>query len=326
MDVTLSDEVIVIGMVAIAAFLLMQSFLVPAFGENRKTRKRLKKRLRSMKGGERSDQVSLVRRKYLRELSPLERALEALPGMAHIERLVEQAGKETPAYRIVLLSVCLGGMVGVVGAYLLPLPAMGVLVGLLVASIPFMQLRIARNRRLIKFEEQLPDALVIMARALRAGHPFSDAMHLVADEMSEPLAGEFRITFMEINYGGEVRTAMRGLLERVESVTVMVFVTSVLIQKETGGNLAELLDGLAKVIRDRFRFHRNVRTLSAQGRMAAWILSLLPFGLAGVLSITSPDFIPMLTENPTGRQLVLVAFVLIVIGILWMRRVVRIDV
>lgn len=326
MDVTLSDEVIVIGMVAIAAFLLMQSFLVPAFGENRKTRKRLKKRLNSMKGDQRPGQVSLVRRKYLRELSPLERALEALPGMANIERLVEQAGKETPAYRIVLLSVCLGGMVGVVGAYLLPLPAMGVLVGLLVASIPFVQLRIARNRRLIKFEEQLPDALVIMARALRAGHPFSDAMHLVADEMAEPLAGEFRITFMEINYGGEVRTAMQGLLERVESVTVMVFVTSVLIQKETGGNLAELLDGLAKVIRDRFRFHRNVRTLSAQGRMAAWILSLLPFGLAGVLSITSPDFIPMLTENPTGRQLVLVAFVLIVIGILWMRRVVRIDV
>lgn len=326
MDVTLSDEVIVIGMVAIAAFLLMQSFLVPAFGENRKTRKRLKKRLNSMKGDQRPGQVSLVRRKYLRELSPLERALEALPGMANIERLVEQAGKETPAYRIVLLSVCLGGMVGVAGAYLLPLPAMGVLVGLLVASIPFVQLRIARNRRLIKFEEQLPDALVIMARALRAGHPFSDAMHLVADEMAEPLAGEFRITFMEINYGGEVRTAMQGLLERVESVTVMVFVTSVLIQKETGGNLAELLDGLAKVIRDRFRFHRNVRTLSAQGRMAAWILSLLPFGLAGVLSITSPDFIPMLTENPTGRQLVLVAFVLIVIGILWMRRVVRIDV
>ncbi|WP_458527125.1 type II secretion system F family protein [Onishia taeanensis] len=326
MELNVSDEVIVIGMVAIAAFLLMQSFLVPAFGENRQARKRLKKRLRSMQGDQRPGQISLVRRKYLRDLSPLERALEALPGMEHIERLVEQAGKETPAYRIVLFSVCLGGMVGVAGAYLLPIPAMGVLIGLLVASIPFLRLRLARARRLAKFEEQLPDALVIMARALRAGHPFSDAMHLVAEEMAQPLAGEFRTTFMEINYGGEVRTAMQGLLERVESVTVMVFVTSVLIQKETGGNLAELLDGLAKVIRERFRFHRNVRTLSAQGRMAAWILSLLPFGLAGVLSITSPDFISMLTENTTGRQLVLIAFVLIVIGILWMRKVVRIDV
>ncbi|WP_192036390.1 type II secretion system F family protein [Halomonas sp. YLGW01] len=326
MELNVSDEVIVIGMVAIAVFLLMQSFLVPAFGENRQTRKRLKKRLRSMQGDRRPGQISLVRRKYLRELSPLERALEALPGMEHIERLVEQAGKETPAYRIVLFSVCLGGMVGVAGVYLLPIPAMGVLIGLLVASVPFLRLRLARTRRLAKFEEQLPDALVIMARALRAGHPFSDAMHLVAEEMAEPLAGEFRTTFMEINYGGEVRTAMQGLLERVESVTVMVFVTSVLIQKETGGNLAELLDGLAKVIRERFRFHRNVRTLSAQGRMAAWILSLLPFGLAGVLSITSPDFIPMLTDNTTGRQLVMIAFVLIVIGILWMRKIVRIDV
>lgn len=325
MELNLSDEAIVIGMVAIAVFLLMQSFLVPAFGENRKTRKRLKKRLRSMKGDQRPGQVSLVRRKYLRELSPLERALEALPGMEHIERLVEQAGKETPAYRIVLLSVSLGGLVGVAGFYLLPLPAMGLLLGGLVASIPFIWLKLERTRRLAKFEEQLPDALVIMARALRAGHPFSDAMHLVAEEMAEPLAGEFRTTFMEINYGGEVRTAMQGLLERVESVTVMVFITSVLIQKETGGNLAELLDGLASVIRDRFRFHRKVRTFSAEGRMAAWILSLLPFVLGGIFALINPDLLSALTKDPVGRQLVAGAFGLIVIGIFWLSRIVRID-
>jgi tight adherence protein B len=106
----------------------------------------------------------------------------------------------------------------------------------------------------------------------------------------------------------------------------MVFTTSVLIQKESGGNLAELLDGLAAVVRDRFRFQRKVRTLSAQGRMAAWILSLLPFVLAGVLSLVSPNFLPMLTQDPVGRQLVVVAFVMVVIGILWMRRIVRIDV
>jgi tight adherence protein B len=326
LNINLPDETIFLGMIFIAVFLLMQSFLVPAFGENRKAQKRLKQRLNAISAGAERGKVSLVRRKYLRELGPLERVLESLPGMARVERLVEQAGRETPAYRVVLYSICLGGISGVAGFHLLPQPMLGVLLGLGVAALPFVHLQRLRSQRLARFEEQLPDALIIMARALRAGHPFSDAMHLVAEEMAEPIAGEFRTTFMEINYGGEVRTAMLGMLDRVPSVTVMVFTTSVLIQKESGGNLAELLDGLAAVVRDRFRFQRKVRTLSAQGRMAAWILSLLPFVLAGVLSLVSPNFLPMLTQDPVGRQLVVVAFVMVVIGILWMRRIVRIDV
>ncbi|MCE8032449.1 MAG: type II secretion system F family protein [Halomonas sp.] len=326
LNINLSDETIFIGMIFIAAFLLMQSFLVPTFGENRKAQKRLKKRLHTIAAGADRGKASLMRRKYLRELSPIERALEALPGMARVERLVEQAGRETPAYRVVLQSLGLGGIFGAGGVLLLPQPLLGVLLGLGVAALPFMRLQHLRSQRLARFEEQLPDALIIMARALRAGHPFSDAMHLVAEEMADPIAGEFRTTFMEINYGGEVRTAMLGMLERVPSVTVMVFTTSVLIQKESGGNLAELLDGLAAVVRDRFRFQRKVRTLSAQGRMAAWILSLLPFALAGILTLVSPKFLPMLTQDPVGRQMIVAAFVMIVVGILWMRRIVRIDV
>lgn len=326
LNVNLSDEAIFIGMIFIAAFLLMQSFLVPTFGENRKAQKRLKKRLHAISASADHGKASLVRRKYLRQLSPLERALEALPGMARVERLVEQAGRETPAYRVVLQSLGLGGMCGTVGFLLLPQPLLGVLLGVGVATLPFMHLQRLRSQHLARFEEQLPDALIIMARALRAGHPLSDAMHLVAEEMADPVAGEFRTTFMEINYGGEVRTAMLGMLERVPSVTVMVFTTSVLIQKESGGNLAELLDGLAAVVRDRFRFQRKVRTLSAQGRMAAWILSLLPFALAGVLTLVSPNFLPMLTQDPVGRQMIAASFFMIVVGILWMRRIVRIDV
>lgn len=326
LNVNLSDEAIFISMIFIAAFLLMQSFLVPTFGENRKAQKRLKKRLHAISASADHGKASLVRRKYLRQLSPLERALEALPGMARVERLVEQAGRETPAYRVVLQSLGLGGMCGTVGFLLLPQPLLGVLLGVGVATLPFMHLQRLRSQRLARFEEQLPDALIIMARALRAGHPLSDAMHLVAEEMADPVAGEFRTTFMEINYGGEVRTAMLGMLERVPSVTVMVFTTSVLIQKESGGNLAELLDGLAAVVRDRFRFQRKVRTLSAQGRMAAWILSLLPFALAGVLTLVSPNFLPMLTQDPVGRQMIAASFFMIVVGILWMRRIVRIDV
>ncbi|SFU36055.1 tight adherence protein B [Halomonas korlensis] len=322
----LSDGAIFIGMVFIAAFLLMQSFIVPAFGENRQSRKRLKKRMHAISREQGPQQVSLVRKKYLRDLGPLERTLESLPGMQRLERLVEQAGKETPAYRVVLYAVCLGGIAGFTGFHLLPNPMFGILLGLAILAFPFIRLLRARSQRLAKFEEQLPDALIVMSRALRAGHPFSDAMRLVADEMAEPVAGEFRITFMEINYGGDLRTAMNGLLERVESVTVMVFVTSVLLQKETGGNLAELIDGLAAVIRDRFRFNRKLRTLTAEGKMAGWILSLLPFALAGVLTLANPNFIPMLTEDPLGRQIVMASFAMIVVGILWLRWVIRIDV
>lgn len=322
-----SDEVMFIAMVFVAVLLLMQSFIVPVFGENRRARKRLKSRLRSMHGMENAAmRVSLVRSRYLHELGPLERWLESLPGMQRLERLVEQAGRETPAYRVVLKALLLGAAAGVVSAFVVRHPALIAFAALLAGTYPFLRLSMDKSRRLARFEEQFPDALVVMARALRAGHPFADALRLVADEMRAPISEEFRVTFMEINYGGDIRTAMLGMLSRVQSVTVMAFVTSVLIQKDTGGNLAELLDGLAGVVRERFRFHRKLRTLTAQGRMAAWVLSLLPFFMAGLLTVVNPNFLPMLTQDPAGRQLIVIGFLLMVTGIVWLQRTVRIDV
>lgn len=327
MNWNISDEAIFIGMVFIAAFLLFQSFIVPAFGENRQARKRLKKRLQSVaEGAETADPVSLMRRRQLSELSGLERAMESLPGMQALERLIEQTGRKTLAYRVALKSAVLAVVFGLSAGYWLSSSLAGILVGAVAGTLPVIGLIRARAQRLVKFEEQLPEALIVMARALRAGHPFVDAMNLVGEEMPEPVGPEFRKVFMEINYGGDARRALNGLLARIGSVTVMVFVTSVLIQKETGGNLAELLENLASVIRDRFRFHRKLRTLSAEGKLAAWILSLLPFALAGLLSIITPTFLPMLIDNPAGRQLVVIAFGLTVVGILWMRRIVRVDV
>lgn len=327
MNWNISDETIFIGMVFIAVFLLMQSFIVPVFGENRQASKRLKKRLRSVADtADRSEELSLIRRKHLDELSSLEQGIESLPGMDALEQLIEQAGRKTVAYRMVLKAVALAVITGLLTSVWLSSLLIGIAVGAVAAAMPFLGLLRARAQRLAKFEEQLPEALVVMSRALKAGHPLVDAMHLVAEEMPDPIGPEFRTTFMEINYGGDMRNALNGLLGRIGSVTVMVFVTSVLIQKETGGNLAELLESLASIIRERFRFHRKLRTLSAQGRLAAWILSLLPFAMAALLSVVSPNFLPMLIDNPTGRQLVMVAFGLSIAGILWMRRVVRIDV
>lgn len=321
----ITEPMVFLGMVFVAVFLLTQSFIVPAFGENRQARKRLKKRLRAVADSpERREQLELMRASL--ERSRLARATESLPGMHHLEQLIEQSGRDVQAHRVVATSAGLALVFGLLVGQWLHSWLIGAAVGLLAGSLPVLRLLRDRNRRLALFEEQLPDALVIMSRALRAGHPFSDAMKLVSEEMPDPVGQEFRKTFMEINFGGDVRSALAGLLGRVSSVTVMIFVTSVMIQKETGGNLAELLDSLAHMVRERFRFQRKLRTLTAPGRLAAWVLSLLPFALSGILAVVSPGFMPMLTGHPIGQKLIIGAFVMIVIGIFWMRRIVRIDV
>jgi tight adherence protein B len=192
--------------------------------------------------------------------------------------------------------------------------------------LPYLRISMTRRRRLDKIEEQLPDAIDMVRRALKAGHPFSAALKLVAEDMSQPIAGEFELAFADLNFGNDLRRAMLGLLSRVPSVTVMAIVTSVLVQKESGGNLAEILEQIAKVIRSRFRFGRKVRTLSAEGRMSAWVLAMIPLGLFAMLSISSPTYLPVLLKHPMGIKMIEAAGILEVIGILWIRRIIRIQV
>jgi tight adherence protein B len=316
-----------LGLVFFAVFLLVQGMVVPVFGESTRMRKRVLSRLTAVTaGGGQTDFASLLRQKYLRELSPLERALETLPGMERLARLIEQSGKTTPAYRVLMLSVLLA----VVGAFCAwtytRVPHWSLLVALGIFSLPYLKILRDRGARLARFEEQLPDALDVVKRALKAGHPFSQALKLVAEDMDDPIAHEFDLVFSEINYGGDVRTALLGLLERIPSVSVMAFVTAVLVQKETGGNLAETFERITAVIRGRFKLHRRVRTLSAEGRLSAWILALVPLVLFGVISLTTPDYLPMLLKDPMGKNLIAIALVLGVLGILWIRRIIRIQV
>ena len=324
----MSDQNIFIAMVFVIGFLMAQSFVRPLMGSSRGARRQLRNRIRSLAsdsaGGERH--VTLVRERYLKDLSPLEARLLRLPGMEALQTLIDQAGSSQLPYRLVLSSLLLAGGAALVAGYAFGWGLGVVLVAALAGAVPILLLKRKRAQRLGRFEEQLPDALTVAARALRAGLPFNEALNLVSQEMSEPAAKEFGIVFTEINYGGDARAALLGLLERVPSVAVMAMVTSVLIQRETGGNLAEVLDKLADLVRQRFRFQRSVRTLTSEGRLAAWILSLLPFVLAGVLTVLVPDFLPMLTQDPTGRKLILWAFGLIIVGILWLRRIVNIDV
>jgi tight adherence protein B len=314
-------------LVAGAVFLLAQGLIVPAFGDQTRNRKMLKRRLAQIEA-ELGPQTaaSLVRDKYLRELSPLQRRLETLPMMEGLAHRIEQAGGTMLAHQFVIAAALLGAGGAVLGALLLKTP-IAVLAGAAIAgSLPFLKLRFDNDRRSAKLEEQLPDAIDVIRRALRAGHPFNSALKLVAEDMEPPIGKEFELTFVDINYGNDVRRALLGLLDRVPSVTMMSFVTAVLLQRETGGNLAEILEQIVKVVRGRFRFFRKVRTLSAEGRMSAWVLAMVPLILFAAISLTQPTYMPMLVHDDLGRKLIVIAIILAFIGTLWIRKLLRIEV
>ena len=314
-------------MIFVTVFMLMQGLVVPVFGESAKTRKRLKERLANIASQDPSQSYnSLVREKHLKKLSRIERFLESLPPLESLSRTIEQAGREILAYRLVLISCLLG-----IGAYFIAwlmtrMVPTSIVLGFIGMSLPIMKIRWERNQRLAKFEEQLPDAIDVMKRALKAGHPFASAMKLVSQDMDDPVAGEFEKTFNDISYGNDTRRALLGLLSRIPSVTVMALVTSILVQRETGGNLAEVLEQIAKVIRGRFRFQRKVKTYTAEGRMSAWVLAIVPLALFATIWVTTPDYLPILVEDPRGQNMVIYGCISGVIGIAWIRKIIRIEV
>jgi tight adherence protein B len=318
---------IFIALVGAAVFMLMQGLVVPAFGDHARARRQLKRRLAQLETeiGEQSTS-SLLREKYLRSLSPLQRELESLPMMESLAQMIEQAGGTVLAHQLVIVAALLGAA-GALAAGLVLSTAPAVLAGATIcAALPFLKLRHGRNRRLAKLEEQLPDAVDMIRRALRAGHPFSAALKLVSEDLEQPIAKEFELAFGDINYGNDVRRALLGLLNRVPSVTMMAFVTAVLLARETGGNLAEILEQIARVVRGRFKFFRKVRTLSAEGRMSAWVLALVPLVLFAAISLTQPNYLPTLVHDPLGRKLIMGAVGLAFVGTLWIRKLLRIEV
>ena len=316
-----------IVMVFVTVVLLMQGLVVPVFGESAKVRKRLKKRIADIEATSDADAFSsLLREKYLRRLSPLERRLESFAAMEALGRQIEQAGHKILAYRLVLMSVAIGVIVLLASWSYFRMPVATIFTALLAAYLPFMKIKMDRAKRTKKFEEQLPDAIDTMKRALKAGHPLSASIKLVAEELDDPVAAEFELTFGDINYGNDIRKAMLGLLARVPSVTVMALVTSILVQKETGGNLAEILEKISIVIRGRFQLARKVQTYSAEGRMSAWVLAMVPLVLFVTLWVTTPEYLPVLLDDPRGQKMIVYGFFSGVVGIFWIKRIIRIQV
>jgi tight adherence protein B len=237
-----------------------------------------------------------------------------------------QAGLKTKPAKIILISAIIGVLSYLVANnYDLRFP-IPVLIGVAAGAIPFGFVAWKRNQRLRKFEEHFPEALDLLGRAVRAGHAFTTGLEMIAQEAPEPIAGEFRTTFEEQNFGLPLREAMLNLAERVPSVDVRFFITALLIQKETGGNLAEILDGLSRVIRDRFRIYRDVHTRTAQGRLTAGILIALPPIMFVMLRVVNPDYVKVLIDDPLGPTILAITAGMQIVGSVLLWKIINIEV
>ena len=243
-----------------------------------------------------------------------------------IGKLIEQSGSKTGVSAVILMAGLLGlatalGGAAVVGGGLGFLP--GFMFG---AAIPFVVLMRKRTVRLRKFEEQFPEALDLLSRAIKAGHAFQTAMGMVAEEGAEPMGPEFRKTFEEQNYGLPLKDALNNLAIRMPLLDVRFFVTAVLIQRETGGNLSEILDNLAYVVRERFKILRQVRVYTAHGRMTGYVLLALPAFLAVALMFINPEHMNTLFTERAGKLMIAATVVMQTIGYIWIRKIVTIEV
>jgi tight adherence protein B len=194
------------------------------------------------------------------------------------------------------------------------------------ASIPILYVAYRRNKRFLKFEAQMPGALDLICRALRAGHGLVAGLKMVGDEVPDPVGSEFRKTFDEQNFGLELKESLYNLSERMPLQDVRIVITAILIQRETGGNLAEVLEKVARVIRERYRLKRQIRTHTAQGRLTGWILSLLPLILGIALFMVRPEFMAVLWTTERGQRWLVTATIMMVIGAIIIRRIIRIRV
>jgi tight adherence protein B len=242
-----------------------------------------------------------------------------------LQTLIDQSGLNVTVSVIVLGSACLGLAAFLAMVWFSKLLALGLVLGISAAMIPVIYVRIARNRRIRKFEQSFPESIDLIARSLRAGHAFTAGLAMVADEVPDPVGREFRLLYDQQNYGIPLPAALKAFGNRIPLLDAKFFVTAVLTQREAGGNLSETLDNLSAVIRDRFKIKREVRSKSAHGRLTGWILALLPPTLAVVLYLFNPDYFLTLLRDPLGVRMVIVAAVLQVIGIFVMRRIVDIE-
>jgi tight adherence protein B len=298
---------------------------LPAYLQERRLSERLEE-VTSIEGPKDENPADLVKSRHEGPLPVLDRLASGTARGSALGAWVDQSGVQISLSALLLIALLLAGLFGFIAASLLRM-GVGWLIGASVGFVlPFAFLRMKRTKRLRKFEEAFPEALDLMARALKAGHAFASGLKMVADEMEEPVGPEFRKTFDEQNFGLPLKDALTNLTLRIPSLDVRFFSTAVLIQRETGGNLSEILENLAHVVRERFKILRQVRVHTAHGRLTGYVLLALPVFLAIALSFINPEHMQLLFREELGHKMLAATVIMQTIGYFWIRQVVKIEV
>jgi tight adherence protein B len=288
--------------------------------------RRLERRLHDVGPAAPDVDATVVMQRTVGPMPIVDRLVARVGSAAWLTRLVDQSGVQTTPSAIMLSSAGAAIAGAALAVWLSKNPFVAPVAAVVGLLAPCAWLARKRSTRVAKFEEQFPDALDLMARAIKAGHAFQTALGMVADEVAAPVGPEFRQTFDQQNFGLPLREALNNLSERLPLLDVRFFVTAVTIQRESGGNLSEILENLAHVVRERFKIRRQVRTHTAHGRFTGYVLLALPAALAMALSTISPDSMQLLFREPMGQMMLVGAVVLQTIGFIWIRQVIKIEV
>jgi len=297
--------------------------------KSRAERKRLEERLTDVlvqSGNTEDEELQVLRKELLSEIPHLNQWMLRLRAATQLRRMIEQADMNTTVLRLCMFSLIFGllGWMGV--SAFIDSWWLSALAGLAAAGLPFAHVWRKRKKRLDAFLSQLPDTLELMSRGLSAGHAFTEALHMVASEMPEPIAGEFGKTYEEQNLGLSYKLALKNLTSRIPLLDLRLCVTAILIQRETGGNLAEILEKVGHTIRERFRIIEDLKTLTTSSRMSAWVLCGLPLFIAVVVNFMNPEYMEPLWNDPRGQKLVYAAAGMQITGMLIIRKIMRIKI
>lgn len=249
---------------------------------------------------------------------------ERIPQLWDLNHLLVQSGLSWTLRGFAIRTILVATLLGLVLLLAFESTILGAIAFVLGGALPYLYVRWKKRRRITRLESQLPDAIDLIARAVRAGHPLSAGLGMVAEEAPDPLASEFRITFEEQRFGLPFEEALLGLGDRIEVVDIRILITAILVQREVGGNLSEILETIAETMRARFSLKRQVRVYTAQGRMSGYTLAALPILVGLAISLINPEYMQTLFQEPVGRGMLAGAAILQGIGFLWIRKIVDI--
>jgi len=295
---------------------------------DRKQRREVTRRLEGMTSGEGGTDPfnELFRDTKLSEVTWMEPLMARLPHSRDLQHLLEQADVTWRVGTFFLLTVGASLAMGLSAYVVARLLIVAVAAAAFGATLPYIYVKRRKAKRLAAFEEHFPESIDLLGRAIRAGHAFSTGLQMVADESPEPLAGEFRRVFEEQKFGLAIEDSLLALADRIDLVDMRILVTALLVQREVGGNLAEILDKISYTIRERFTIQRQVRVYTAQGRFTGYLLAALPIGVGFVIWTMNQEYMMILIREPTGRLMMTVAALLQIMGFFVIRKIIHIEV